>query len=184
MTWNYASLSKAAPQAWRNGGGTTRELLAWPTAADWRVRISVADVAAAGPFSRFEGVERWFAVLEGAGVVLRVGASERRLDTGSEPFRFDGGASVDCRLVRGATRDFNLMAFPGEARLQRVRGETRFRTTGPMLLAAYSHHAPALVVLDGRVTDIPAGLLAWRVHERPCAGSIAGTDALWVEATP
>ena len=27
-----------APQAWRNGGGSTRELLAWPAGADWRLR--------------------------------------------------------------------------------------------------------------------------------------------------
>ena len=72
-----------APQAWRNGGGSTRELLAWPAGADWRVRVSVAEIGADGPFSAFDGVERWFAVLSGAGVVLsRVGcrntASRRR----------------------------------------------------------------------------------------------------------
>ena len=51
---------------WRNGGGRTRELLAWPDAADWKVRVSVADVESDGPFSAFPGVQRWFAVLEGA----------------------------------------------------------------------------------------------------------------------
>ena len=59
------------PQPWRNGGGVTRELLAWPDGGDWRVRVSVADIDADGPFSAFPGVERWFAVLEGAGVALR-----------------------------------------------------------------------------------------------------------------
>ena len=29
-------LADVAPQPWRNGGGVTRELLAWPAAGDWR----------------------------------------------------------------------------------------------------------------------------------------------------
>ncbi|HZW73458.1 MAG TPA: HutD family protein, partial [Caldimonas sp.] len=36
----------AAP--WKNGGGVTRELLALRPGGDWRVRISVADVARDG----------------------------------------------------------------------------------------------------------------------------------------
>ena len=45
MTLHTVALSSATPQAWRNGGGVTRELLAWPAADAWRVRVSVADVA-------------------------------------------------------------------------------------------------------------------------------------------
>src|SRR5258706_8972671 len=54
-----------APAPWRNGGGLTRELLAWPDRSDWIVRISVAEILASGPFSEFPGVDRWFAVLHG-----------------------------------------------------------------------------------------------------------------------
>ena len=57
-------------QPWKNGGGLTRELLAWPSRDAWSVRVSVADIERDGPFSPFPGVERWFTVLEGAGVVL------------------------------------------------------------------------------------------------------------------
>ncbi len=39
-----------APQPWRNGGGQTRELLAWPTGADWKLRISRADIESDGRF--------------------------------------------------------------------------------------------------------------------------------------
>ena len=46
MSWNLVQLADVAPQPWKNGGGTTRELLAWPDAASWRVRLSVAEVAA------------------------------------------------------------------------------------------------------------------------------------------
>ena len=58
------------PQPWRNGGGTTRELLVRPAGHTWQVRVSVADVVADGPFSAFPGVSRWFAVIDGEGVAL------------------------------------------------------------------------------------------------------------------
>ena len=75
MSWHTVALADVAPSAWKNGGGTTRELLAWPSPADWVFRLSVAEVQADGPFSSFAGVQRWFAVLSGAGVRLRLGAA-------------------------------------------------------------------------------------------------------------
>ena len=72
------------PQAWRNGGGQTRELLAWPSAADWSLRISRADIERSGPFSAFAGVQRWFEVLSGNAVAtrsyLRFGFAQYALD--------------------------------------------------------------------------------------------------------
>ena len=35
------------PQPWRNGGGLTRKLLAWPPGAGWQVRISASPAPAA-----------------------------------------------------------------------------------------------------------------------------------------
>ena len=92
-------LRDAPPQPWRNGGGVTRELLAWApggdgrqgdAAASWTLRVSVADIAQDGPFSAFAGVDRCFAVLEGAGVVLTLNGSEHRLTPGDPPVHFDG----------------------------------------------------------------------------------------------
>lgn len=65
-------LDAVASTPWRNGGGATRELLAWPDPRDWAIRLSVAEVERDGPFSQFPGVRRWFAVLSGGGVRLRV----------------------------------------------------------------------------------------------------------------
>ena len=99
------------PQAWRNGGGQTRELLRWPLDADapWQLRISLANIESNGPFSAFENVERWFAVVEGAGVVLSFADGKKRLSNTSAPLRFDGGAPPQCELIDGTTRDLNLM---------------------------------------------------------------------------
>jgi environmental stress-induced protein Ves len=105
----------AAP--WKNGGGVTREVAAFPGQAGmdsfvWRV--SVADVAQAGPFSRFEGVDRTLVLLAGAGMVLdeKVGAQVVKSHALARPLdiaRFDGDVHIDARLIDGATRDLNLM---------------------------------------------------------------------------
>jgi len=103
--------SRAAPVPWKNGGGVTRELLRLPAGGDddWTLRISVADIAADGPFSPFPGVTRWFAVLEGAGV--RLSFPERTLDVqrGDTPLCFDGAQGPGCTLLDGPTRDLNVM---------------------------------------------------------------------------
>ncbi|MBH9552001.1 HutD/Ves family protein [Inhella gelatinilytica] len=97
-------------QAWRNGGGATREVLAWPAGPDWRVRLSVADIDRDGPFSPFPGVQRHFAVLSGGGVALRwADGPWRPQQVGQAPCVFDGAEGPDCRLLAGPTRDLNLM---------------------------------------------------------------------------
>jgi hypothetical protein len=103
--------SSTAPVPWKNGGGTTRELLRLPSAStdDWTLRISVADIDADGPFSPFEGVSRWFAVLAGAGVRLSWPGRVLDLRRGDAPLQFDGAAAPGCTLLAGATRDLNVM---------------------------------------------------------------------------
>jgi environmental stress-induced protein Ves len=119
-----------APQAWRNGGGQTRELLVWPAPVhaaqapsanqEWQLRISRADIEASGPFSAFPGVQRWFVVLSGKGVILHMPnpdgtASDQILQPGHAPLCFDGGLAPGCTLIDGPTQDLNLMARGGTA---------------------------------------------------------------------
>lgn len=101
---------RIAATPWRNGGGSTRELFCWPAGEDWRLRVSLADIAQDGPFSAFPGVQRHFAVLEGGGVRLHFGAAGARLlRVGDAPLAFDGVLAPGCTLVEGPTRDLNLM---------------------------------------------------------------------------
>ncbi|APA85208.1 HutD family protein [Paraburkholderia sprentiae WSM5005] len=126
----------AAP--WKNGGGVTREVAAFPSAGggqgaashDFLWRVSVADVARAGPFSRFDGVDRTLVLLSGAGMLLDELGDAGVVDTHAlrEPLdiaRFDGEARIDARLVDGATRDFNLMV-----RRDAAQGELEVWRTG------------------------------------------------------
>ena len=119
------AVANAQPMPWRNGGGVTRELFTWPAAASgtpWQLRISVADITQDGPFSAFAGIERWFVVLQGAGVRLGLPAGERVLTTNSAPLCFAGEDAPACALLHGATRDLNLMAqrAAGQAAMQRA----------------------------------------------------------------
>ena len=96
---------EVAPTPWRNGGGRTRELLAWPHVADWKVRVSIADIDRDGPFSAFPGVDRWFGVLSGGGVILR----GRALKPKEGIVQFAGEDAPNCVLIDGPTQDFNAM---------------------------------------------------------------------------
>ena len=110
-------LADVAATPWRNGGGVTRELVAWPPEGEWLWRMSVAEVETSGPFSRFDGVQRWFAVLSGAGVALDIDGERHTLTAESSPLAFDGAAPTDCQLLNGATQDFNLMVRGAGARV-------------------------------------------------------------------
>ncbi|PJI97222.1 hypothetical protein CLU85_1997 [Acidovorax sp. 69] len=114
---------------WKNGGGSTQELVCWPPGAgmehfDWRV--SVATIARPGPFSAFPGVDRQIMLLKGDGVALQGagGHWQHVLAQPWQPFVFSGDEPVDCRMLGGVSTDFNLMVRRGGWRgtLQVVRG--------------------------------------------------------------
>lgn len=97
---------------WKNGGGVTREIAAAPPGAgldDFAWRISLADVAAGGPFSSFAGVDRIITVVDGDGMELTVDGETHTIATPYEPFAFPGDARTDCRLLGGPLVDFNVM---------------------------------------------------------------------------
>lgn len=170
---------------WRNGGGVTRELLAWPLAVDWRVRLSVAEVARDGPFSRFDGVRRWFAVLSGAGVQLVLDGELHRLTPDSEAISFDGAAAVDCTLLGGPTLDFNLMTRGHDARMRRVRGAWTGIVRPGVLLAAWNGEAgPATLRLGRDTLTLERMTLAWCVTEEAAPLRFDTADGLWMEVAP
>jgi hypothetical protein len=106
---------------WKNGGGSTRELACWPQGAgmdgfEWRV--SVATIAAPGPFSAFPGVDRQIMLLDGDGVHLRSddGQLDHALNQHWQPLAFQGDLAVDCRMLGGTSTDLNLMVRRGRWR--------------------------------------------------------------------
>lgn len=175
------------PQPWRNGGGTTRELLAWPTGSDWQLRVSVAEIEADGPFSAYPGVERWFTVLQGAGVELAIAGVPHHLRRGDAPLRFDGEAVVNCRLLDGPTRDLNLMlrnasgslhgAVDGQAWVPAAAQCGLFTAVAGICQAGTQQHAlPPYALLW---FDAAPASLVFTAGQRP-----AGLIGWWLAATP
>jgi len=115
---------------WKNGGGQTHEIAVQPDGAGMAAfawRVSVAEVAQDGPFSRFPGVDRTLVLLAGNGIRLAGAGAPLDLRTLYEPVTFTGEAELDCVLADGPVRDFNLMvrraAATGEIIVVREGGQ-------------------------------------------------------------
>lgn len=149
------------PQPWRNGGGLTRELLRWPVgAAHWQLRISLAEVRSDGPFSIFPGIQRWFSVIDGAGVRLSLAGVDHLLQPGHEPLSFSGELAVNCALVAGSTTDLNLMHAGGSASMTRVQSGSGWRT--PLAMRGlFTRTAGLWSAADSPAMRVPAHCLLW-----------------------
>ena len=149
--------------------------------------MSVAEVAADGPFSRFEGVQRWFAVLSGAGVQLAVDGATHTVTAASPPLAFDGAANTHCSLIDGPTQDFNLMLRGGTARVQRVQGQLVLHNGESTMTAIYTGDSGARVRsgLDGgTVQKLQPHTLAWCLAQQATSWAVDATDSLCMEITP
>jgi uncharacterized protein len=158
---SIVSPDRVPPQPWRNGGGVTRELFAWPPTLDWQVRVSVADIARDGRFSELPEVDRWFTVVQGGGVALRFGGRRETLGTGSGPLRFRGSEPPWCELLDGATRALNLMVRrrAGQASMRRLNGGAW--TDQASLRAVFTAGALHLQTDDAPVLALAPFSLAW-----------------------
>jgi uncharacterized protein len=172
VSFNVVRLEDVKPQPWKNGGGLTRELLAWPTVENWLVRISVADIETDGPFSAFPGIKRSITVLNGAGIWLDT-PLDVQLRPRDPPFTFPGNLAPQCRLVRGPTRDLNAMfnEKAGFGQMQRWRSgyETKRKwisfaldSKPPMLFGVFTLGAATLLTRSCELA-LPPMSLAWTV---------------------
>jgi environmental stress-induced protein Ves len=119
---------------WKNGGGTTTELIIEPSGASldsgflWR--LSMAEVGVSGPFSRFDGYDRTLLLLEGRGMRLEFDQGEPvQLDRLLEPAAFRGERLTSGILLDGPCRDFNIITQRARClhRLETLHLDTRSR---------------------------------------------------------
>lgn len=139
---------------WKNGGGSTKQLLISPINAElteFDYRISIASISSNGPFSSFIGIDRQLVILEGDGVELSIdshegtkqingrGAEEKisgntdtteykRLTPTDSPFCFAGETSITSQLLGCDVIDFNVMTKRGafKAHTQRLSFDDTF----------------------------------------------------------
>ncbi len=180
MTIHRVLLGDIKPQPWRNGGGSTRELLAWPVGkADWQVRVSVATIAQDGPFSAFPGIARCFAVLSGAGVVLSLPGGDHTLTPGTEALAFDGAAAPRCRLLGGATDDLNLMAVEQAGAPAMWRAQPGAALEGTTPWRGMFAVSACTVLCDGQVLAMTAGELLWSDDPRAASWRLQQGGHAW-----
>lgn len=113
--------------AWKNGGGTTREVMVFPQDATMETfvwRISMADVTQPGPFSSFPGITRTLAVVSGCLELDFQGGATHRLGPSDPVIVFPGDAKVSGAPIGGPVLDLNVMARNGvvQAAMQRIDG--------------------------------------------------------------
>src|SRR6266849_6700296 len=104
MTWKLIAANSLRPTPWKNGGGTTKEVLKFPLSStietfDWR--ISIAAVTASGPFSQFPDIDRTMIVADGEGIGLDDKKKRITLVQTDEPFSFPGEVPYYGVLVDG-----------------------------------------------------------------------------------
>jgi environmental stress-induced protein Ves len=181
MSWHRTALQDVAPSPWRNGGGMTHELVVFPVREQWHWRMSIAAIERNGPFSRFEGVQRWIAVLQGGGVRLSVGGASHTLTTESEPLAFDGAGEALCEPLGGGTLDFNLMVREGRGHMRRVRGDAALAVASGSAIALWSGDAAARATFEGQTIEVPPRCLAWRHLDLGGRVEVSVPNGLWME---
>jgi len=190
MSLSVVSLDSIPPTPWKNGGGTARDLLMWPPEANWSVRISVAEIMRDGPFSDYTGFDRWFAVLQGTGVTLQLGADRWEQRLGAPPLRFDGALAPMCWLLDGATSDLNLLVRRDAGRGSMAIAHADHDWVSPVAWRAlFTTHALDLQVDGGAVTHVAGAALVWSAqaaqqHWRIASPLPADVRAYWIAFQP
>lgn len=163
---------------WLNGGGVTHEVAGFPAGSgltDFHWRVSLADVARGGPFSRFPGVDRVITVVEGDGMALTVDGTEHVVAERYRPLAFPGDAETDCRLLGGPLVDFNVMTRRGRASAEVVV------TAAPGPVAVPEAAVVLVVCLAGEAVLEAADLRLGRYDAALLTGPAA--DRLLVDGT-
>ena len=171
MITRFLSAAERVASPWKNGGGVTREIAAWPEGAgmeafDWR--ISTAEVRGPGAFSVFHAVDRSLTVLSGALSLSFAGGRVAFLDPTSEPYGFPGEVPCHGAPLGGPVTDLNVMWRRGRysATVERVEdaawtpsGETALLVAlEPLAVGAESLSAHDALIFTGMTEGEEASL--------------------------
>lgn len=97
--------------AWKNGGGTTRDIV--DDGTPLLRRLSLASIDRDGPFSDFSGCDRTLVLASDAGIVLSIDGTRVVLDAMGARAAFAGEAAVTCALLDGEAQAFNVVTRRG-----------------------------------------------------------------------
>lgn len=136
---------------WRNGLGSTLEIARASSAAaddEFQWRLSLATVAASGPFSHYPHYRRAVTLVNGSGFRLDIAEqASALLDTIGTTAMFAGAATTHCVLIGGVSTDLSLMVRePGD-----IVSVSCLRVDAMQLLALHRGTHNAVFCLQGEV---------------------------------
>lgn len=117
---------------WKNGQGTTVEILKEPQNATTETiwRLSMADVSVDGEFSNFAGYDRTLILLEGNGVTLHHGKGDRHvLQSHLQAAKFSGDDQTIAELHNGPIKDFNVITQRKRCTAKVISGTSSDKST-------------------------------------------------------
>lgn len=172
MTLTVLRAADRAAVPWKNGGGVTREVAAWPPGSgfdDFQWRVSMAEVTSDGPFSIFPNVDRILAVLEGRLRLDVEGMPPVSVSRDTPPAIFPGDAPTAGKVEAGPVLDLNIMTRRGQvgATLRRID------TKGVLIT-----HATSLTIAIGGAVRVGG------VELGPLDAALVTSDAAPLDVTP
>lgn len=102
-------------EPWRNGAGWTRTVCSREVGGQPCWRVSVADITAAGPFSRFEGMDRTAVMVCGGGLCLSNADVRLVFDGPGSVVQFPGEWALRCDAPEVPTQLLNILVRRGSA---------------------------------------------------------------------
>lgn len=105
--------SKLNEEPWKNGLGTTRQIVIWPldsNLSNFEWRVSAASIIFPGTFSHYPGVSRSLSVLSGKSAELKLGSEQKTLAYQGPVVTFDGGDHAEVISADGPVLDYNVMS--------------------------------------------------------------------------
>src|SRR5450631_939076 len=135
---------------WRNGLGVTLEIARRPAVgSEFLWRLSLATIAASGPFSIYTGYRRSVTLIGGDGFRLGIGdADPVVLDSIGATALFPGDAATACALINGPCSDLSLMVRePG-----RILSVTRVRCMQAQVTPLAAGTLNAFFCLNGQAS--------------------------------
>ena len=110
------ALAELPREPWKNGAGWTRTIASHEVDGQTRWRVSVANIEAAGPFSRFDGMDRTAVMVRGARLRLANEYEALTFDGPGSQVRFPGEWALHCDAPHIPTQLWNVMVRRGRGR--------------------------------------------------------------------
>ena len=167
---------------WRNGAGTTREIVREPAHTepfDWR--LSLATIEASGAFSSYPGYLRVVALVDGHGFRLDIkDARSHLLRKRGEHVLFAGAAQAACELLDGPCTELSLMVRePGaieEVAYLQVDAEQRLHIACGMLQVLFVTHGAISCLAAPSTTGCERGSYPLHLNDTLV---VRGDDSGW-----